>query len=395
MSARRTLPITKPFLGEAEMRAVQQPLETGWLVQGPFVAEFERKFAAYTRADHAVATSSCTTALHLAVAALGLRPGDEVLVPAFTWVSTANVVEYQGATPVFCDIRLDTFNVDVEELAAKIGERTVGIIPVHLFGLCADIDPILALARERGLWVVEDAACAFGARYGDRHAGTFGDAGCFSFHPRKSITTGEGGMVITGQADLAGRLRALRDHGASRSDFDRHRGGESFRLADYDLLGYNYRLTDLQAAVGSVQMDRADWILDQRRRCAAAYDELLAGVPWLRLPEVPAGLQHGYQAYVTLFAPAEPSLANVDDLHARRNALMAGLEARGIATRPGTHAAALQGYYAERQALTPADVPRAYIAQQLSLALPLYAQMEQADLEYVASTLLELGSRVT
>ena len=391
MSARRTLPITRPYLGAAEMSAVQKPLETGWLVQGPFVEEFERKFAAFTRADHAVATSSCTTALHLAVAALGLGPGDEVLVPAFTWVSTANVVEYLGATPVFCDIRIETFNVDVAEIEAKISERTVGIIPVHLFGLCADIDPMLSIAHRKGLWVVEDAACALGAWYGDRHAGTFGDAGCFSFHPRKSITTGEGGMVVTRDIGLAGRLRSLRDHGASRSDFDRHQGGESFRLADYNLLGFNYRLTDLQAALGSAQMDRADWILDQRRRCATAYDELLADVSWLRLPEVPAGFQHGYQAYVTLFAPEEPSLANVGDLHARRNALMARLEDRGIATRPGTHAAALQGYYAARYGLKPTDVPQAYVAQELSLALPLFAQMERSDLEYVVSTLLELG----
>jgi dTDP-4-amino-4,6-dideoxygalactose transaminase len=391
MTPPRTLPITKPFFGDEELRAVQIPLQTGWLVQGPFVQEFEGKFAQFTGSSHAVATSSCTTALHLAVAALGLQPGDEVIVPAFTWVATANVVEYMGARPVFCDIELETFNADLEHLRSKITERTVGIIAVHLFGLCVDLDPILAMARERGLWVLEDAACGFGAWYHDKHAGTVGDLGCFSFHPRKSITTGEGGMVTTERADLADRIRSLRDHGASRSDFDRHRGQASYLLADYDMLGYNYRLTDLQAAVGSVQMDRANWILEQRRRCAAAYDSLLDGVSWLRLPRVPPGLRHGYQAYVTLFAPDTPTMDNVDSLHERRNQLMARLEERGIATRPGTHAAAMQGYYATKYDVDRSDFPRAYIAEQLSMALPLFPQMDRSDLEYVAESLVEAG----
>ena len=171
MNNHRNLPITRPFLGEAELAAVRVPLETGWLVQGPFVRQFEEKFERFTGAAHAVATSSCTTALHLAVAALGLRPGDEVIVPAFTWVSTPNVVEYMGARPIFCDVDLATFNIDVDQVADRITERTVGIIAVHLFGLCADLDPLLAIARDRGLWVVEDAACAFGAWYGENHAG--------------------------------------------------------------------------------------------------------------------------------------------------------------------------------------------------------------------------------
>lgn len=391
MTPPRTVPITKPFFGDEELRAVQIPLETGWLVQGPFVQEFEGKFAKFTGSSHAVATSSCTTALHLAVAALGLQPGDEVIVPAFTWVATANVVEYMGARPVFCDIELETFNADVEHLRSKITERTVGIIAVHLFGLCVDLDPILAMARERGLWVLEDAACGFGAWYRDKHAGTLGDLGCFSFHPRKSITTGEGGMVTTERADLADRIRSLRDHGASRSDFDRHRGQASYLLADYDMLGYNYRLTDLQAAVGSVQMDRANWILEQRRRCAAAYDSLLDGVSWLRLPRVPPGLRHGYQAYVTLFAPDPPTMENVENLHERRNRLMSRLEERGIATRPGTHAAAMQGYYAAKYSVDRSDFPRAYIAERISLALPLFPQMDRSDLEYVAESLVEAG----
>ena len=251
------IPIARPLFGEEEIAAVAEPLRNGWVVQGPKVAEFEQRFATFTDAKHAVAASNCTTALHMAVAALGLKPGDEVIVPAFTWVSTANVVEYMGATPVFCDIALDTFNIDVAQIEARITPKTVGILPVHLFGLCADLDPILDIARRRSLWVVEDAACAFGAWYRGRHAGTFGDAGCFSFHPRKSITTGEGGMLTTANDELARKARSLRDHGASRSDLARHHAASAFLLADYDDVGYNYRMTDLQAAVGCVQMERA------------------------------------------------------------------------------------------------------------------------------------------
>lgn len=387
----RRLPITRPYIGEEELTAVQIPLKSGWLVQGPMVREFEQKFEEFTGVKHALATSSCTTALHLAVAALGLKPGDEVIVPAFTWVATANVVEYMGARPVFCDVSLDTFNIDVTHIESKIGPSTVGIIPVHLFGLPADMEPIMELARKRGLWVIEDAACGFGSLYHDRHVGSIGDLGCFSFHPRKSITTGEGGMVTTDNSDLARTVSSLRDHGASQSDYDRHRGSGSYQLAEYNLLGYNYRMTDLQAAVGSVQMDRADWILGERFRCAEAYCDLLQEAAWLQLPRTPDGSRHAYQAYVGLFQPEPASLDNVDRLHDQRNRLMAALEGEGIATRPGTHAAFAQGYYTAKYGLTPADFPNAFIADRLSLALPLFPGMSEDDLVYVADHVARLG----
>jgi dTDP-4-amino-4,6-dideoxygalactose transaminase len=387
----RRLPITRPFIGEEELEAVQIPLRSGWLVQGPMVAEFERKFETFTGIGHALATSSCTTALHLAVAALGLKPGDEVIVPAFTWVATANVVEYMGARPIFCDVDLETFNIDVSQIESKITPRTVGIIPVHLFGLAADMAPIKAIADEHALWLIEDAACAFGALYHDRHVGSIGDLGCFSFHPRKSITTGEGGMVTTESDELATTISSLRDHGASKSDFDRHRGAGSYQLADYNMLGYNYRLTDLQAAVGSVQMDRASWILGERIRCAESYDRMFEDAGWLRTPHTPAGLRHAYQAYVCLFQPETPTLDNVDRLNDRRNRLMMDLEAQGIATRPGTHAAFAQGFYASKYGLTRTDFPNSYLAERLSLAVPLFPQMDAADLEYVATHVLRLG----
>jgi perosamine synthetase len=381
------IPITLPVFGDQELRAVQLPLETGWVVQGPQVARFEQDFGTFVGSPHAIATSSCTTALHIAVAALDLKPGDEVVVPAFTWISTANVVEYLGAKPVFCDVDLETFNVDVGSLAAAVGEGTVGLIPVHLFGLCADMGTVMDVARRSGAWVVEDAACALGAWSNGRHAGTFGDAGAFSFHPRKSITTGEGGMITTARDDLDCASRELRDHGARKSDLARHEGSGAFLLSTYDRLGFNFRMTDLQGALGVAQMARCQTILDARASAAARYDELLAPLEWLRVPGSPDGSTHAYQAYVTLFMPEEPSLSNVDRLHEQRNRIMARLEERGIATRQGTHAAALQGYYVQKYGYRREHFPNAAIAEALTIALPLFPQLTPSQQERVVEEL--------
>jgi perosamine synthetase len=383
------IPITKPVLGEAELEAMRAPIEAGWVVQGPQVAEFERRFASYVGVPHGIASTSCTTALHLVVAALGLGPGDEVIVPAFTWVSTANVVEYQGARPVFVDVDLATFNIDPAALADAITERTVGVIAVHLFGLCAEMAPMLEVAERHGLWVLEDAACAFGAQYRGTAAGALGTAGAFSFHPRKSITTGEGGMVTVADDSLARKVAVLRDHGASRTDLSRHVGQAGFLLADYDDLGFNYRMTDLQGAIGCVQMDRAPWILQERGRVAATYARLLADVDWIAPPVVPEGHVHGWQSYVTLFRPDEPTLANVGDLNRRRNQTMMRLEQQGIATRQGTHAPPILGLYARKYGLRPEGFPNALIADRLSLSLPLYPQLTDDEIERVVVALRE------
>jgi len=311
-----------------------------------------------------------------------------VIVPAFTWISTANVVEYMGATPIFCDVDLETYNVLPEAVAAAITPRTVGIIPVHLFGLAADMDPLLDLAGRHDLWLVEDAACSLDGWYKGRHTGTFGEFGCFSFHPRKSITTGEGGMITTASADRDELCRSLRDHGAARTDHQRHSEDGSFLLSHYPYLGFNFRMTDIQGALGCAQMGRLDEIMGARRAAAARYDELLADVDWLQAPVVPEELVHGYQAYVTLFAPEEPSPGNLERLHARRNAVMATLEAQGIATRQGTHAAALQTYYAEKYGIRPEAFPNAWAADRLTLALPLYPQLRPEEQETVVSALV-------
>lgn len=381
------IPITRPLFGRQERRIIQKPLETGWVVQGPYVRHFEEKFATFTRAPHAVATSSCTTALHIAVAALGLRPGDEVIVPAFTWVATPNVVEYMGAKPVFCDVDLRSFNIDPHQVEALITPRTVGIIPVHLFGLCANMPPILKLAARHGLWVVEDAACAVGATSQGRHAGTFGEAGCFSFHPRKSITTGEGGMIIARSKQIAQSALSLRDHGASRSDLVRHQGKGAFLLSEYNVLGYNFRMTDIQGALGCAQMDRLEQILKQRRHHARYYDQCLRELPWLAAPVTPKGDLHGYQAYVCLFQPEKPTLKNARKLHQHLNRLMSALEAEAISTRQGTHAPYHLGYYRMKYRLKDADFPAAYLAELLSIALPLYPQMTRRQQDRVIDAL--------
>jgi perosamine synthetase len=383
------IPIMKPFFGEAERELVLKPLETGWVVQGPFVKQFEEKFSSFTGVPYSVATSSCTTALHIAVAALGLKPGDEVIVPAFTWVSTPNVVEYMGAKPVFCDIDMRTFNIDVNQIESLITSRTVGILPVHLFGLCADMAPLMQIARKHKLWVVEDAACALGAWYRGRHAGTFGEMGCFSFHPRKSITTGEGGMVTTQQEKFDQLARSLRDHGASRSDLARHEGKAGFLLGEYNLLGFNYRMTDMQGALGCAQLDRAKWILSERQLRAQRYDTLFETFTWLRRPTVPEGSVHGYQGYVCLFTPEDPTMKNVERLHEQRNAIMMKLEAMGIATRQGTHAPVIQGYYVNKYGLRPEQFPNAYMADRLTLTLPLYVQMTEEEQHLVCRSLME------
>jgi dTDP-4-amino-4,6-dideoxygalactose transaminase len=381
------IPITKPYFGDEELRAVQLPIKGGWVVQGKYVREFEEKFSAFTGVRYSIATTSCSTAMHVAVAALGLKPGDEVIVPAFTWVSTANVVEYMHAKPVFCDIDLRTFNIDTTRIESLITPQTVGIIPVHLFGLCADMGPILEIAKKHRLWVIEDAACGFGASYRGHHAGTFGEMGCFSFHPRKSITTGEGGMITTAQPDLDRLTRIFRDHGASRTDFDRDSMKSAFLLADFNHLGFNYRMTDIQGAMGCAQMKKAEWIISERSRRARLYDEMLIGVEWLEMTVVSEEYVHGYQAYVCLFRPEEPNMDNVMRLNQQRNELMAQLETKGIATRQGTHAPVIQGYYANKYGLRPEQFPNAYIADRLSLTLPLYVQLTEAEQALVISEL--------
>lgn len=381
------VPITRPWFDEDDLDVIRRPLESGWVVQGPYVEQFERAFADFTGADAAVATTSCTTALHLALAALDIGPGDEVIVPSLTWVATANAAVYCGATPVLVDIDLATFNIEPAAVEAAITPRTRAIVPVHLFGLPAEMEPLLALARTHDLAIVEDAACGLGSRWRGRHVGTLGDFGAFSFHPRKAITTGEGGMIIARDPARLERTRIMRDHGASRSDRARHGAADGFRLGPFAELGYNYRMTDIQGALGTTQMKKAPLVLERRRARAARYDRLLADLDWLRTPKVPPDAEHGYQSYVCLFAPEPPTLAALPTLEAARDRLMRFAAEQGVATRQGTHAVHALDYYARRLGHAPEDLPNALMAERLSITLPLYPQMTDAEQDHVVDVL--------
>jgi dTDP-4-amino-4,6-dideoxygalactose transaminase len=352
--------LARPAIGEEEIEAVNEVLRSGFLVQGDRVRAFEETVARYLGAAHAVAVSSGTAALHLALLALGIGPGDEVIVPDFTFPACANVVELAGARPVLADIDLATFNATADTLRAAISPRTRAVMPVHLFGQPADMDPIRALAREHRLGVVEDAACALGAEYRGRRCGRLGEVACFSFHPRKVITTGEGGMVVTDDDELARRIRSLRNHGMVASD-----GASSFETA-----GFNYRMSEVEAALGQAQMRRLDALIDARTRLARLYDAALGGIDGLALPRVIEGVRPVWQAYVVLLPPT------VD-----RDAVTRWMSEDGIETTLGTYAVSAQPHYRG-----PA-LPGSQEAFRRSLCLPLHPGLRETDIRTVASSL--------
>lgn len=377
------IPIAKTLFTEEDYDGVRKVLESGWVVQGPRVKEFEDYWNLFTGSKNSIAVTSCTTALHLALITAGINAGDEVIVPAFTWVATANAVEYTGAVPVFCDIDLNTFNIDVTKIESRITEKTKAIIPVHLFGLAVEMDAVMAIARKHNLKVIEDAACGFGAYYKEVHAGNFGDFGCFSFHPRKAITTGEGGMITTNNSEDAETLRSLRDHGASVSDLMRHEGNKPYLLPEFPHLGFNYRMTDVQASLGVSQMKRAHAICNRRNEVAKILSDGLKNIEWLKLPIVGKDFKHGYQSYVCMFAPEEITAANVGEINSRRNKFMDYLLANGISTRPGTHAVHNLEYYAKKYSIKPTDFLNSYIADQCSISLPVFPGLTAEEINFI------------
>lgn len=379
--AENYLPIARPRIEQDEIDVVSEVLKSGWLTQGPWVKRFETAFATRHTAAHALATTSCTTALHLALASLGIGPGDEVIVPAFTWISTANVVVHCGATPVFVDVLADTCNIDPQAVAAKLSPRTRAIMPVHLFGLCADMDALRAVLPP-DIAVIEDAACAAGASWRGTPAGALGDMGCFSFHPRKSVTCGEGGMLTVRDAKLAARAVVLRNHGAAIPEEVRHVAPRPFDMPEFEEAGFNYRMTDVQAAIGCIQLAKLDVFIDERTVLAEAYDARLAQLQWLTIPVRPAESRHALQAYVTQVS---------EDAPAGRDGILEALHAAGIGGRAGTHSITGLKVYRERFGTRPEDFPQATRLQKQTLALPLHNHMTLDDVDRVVLALKALG----
>lgn len=366
MENKKSIRLALPYTDEDEINEIRSVLASGYLTQGPKVAEFEDMARAQIGTKYAFAMSSCTTALHLSLVVLGVGPGDEVLVPDFTFPATANVVVQQGATPVLVDIYLDTFAMDVEDADHKVTSRTRVIMPMHPFGLSADIDPILALAKKHDLKVLEDAATAMGATYKGRFCGAMGDLGCFSFHPRKIITTGEGGMIVTNDDQLAGRIALLRSHGGIR------RAGRY----EFEEAGFNYRLSDVLGAIGVAQMRKLRWIIDRKRNLAQQLKKRLAAIEGITCPTDPPWGGHIYQSFVILVG---------SDVN--RDQVIADLRERDIETTLGTYALHAQPFYQREFRYTAGQLPRSYTAFTQSITLPLYPQMQEGDLDLISDNL--------
>jgi len=351
-----------PYTDLRELEEIAKVLKTGFFTQGPKVAEFEGLVAQLVGSRYAFATSSCTTALHLALVALGIGPGDEVLVADFTFPATANVVVQLGAVPVLVDIRLDTFTIDPDDLRARITPRSRAIIPVHAFGCSADMEPILEIARQHHLAVLEDAACAIGTTYHGRYCGSMGTLGAFSFHPRKVITTGEGGMITTDDETLAERIRLLRSHGGVRSGY----------WYEYEAAGFNYRLSDILGAMGVAQMEKLPRLIERKRLLAAGLKQRLAGIAGLSLPVEPAWGGHIYQSFVVMV-----------DEGIDRDRMVADLRALDIETTLGTYALHDQPFFQRTYGYSSGQLPHSHAAFRRSLTLPLYPQMEEHDLDFL------------
>src|SRR3984885_1936238 len=362
--------LTEPSFDETEIEMLRVCLSSKWVTQGPLTERFEKLIAEKHQVKHALACTSCTAALHLAALALKLGPGDEVVVPAFTWVTSAHAAEYVGAKAVFADIDLATYNIDPRALEAAITPKTRAIVAVHLFGLAAPMDEIRSIANRYGLAVIEDAACAIGTTYKNTLVGGIGAIGCFSFHPRKAVTTGEGGAVTTNRDDLAALVRSQRNHGATGLPDASVEDHGPWTMATFDNRGFNLRLSDIQAAVGVAQMAKLDRLLAERRRLGRRYTELLAAINSIAKPTCGDSEGHVYQSSVSRI---------LDGGRKSRNDVMAALAAQKIQTRPGTHAVHRLGYYKNKYGWRQEQFPNAALAEDTTITLPFFPRMTEGE----------------
>ena len=375
------LPFSRPTIRQIEIDEVVDSLRSGWITTGPKAERFERDFAAYVGAPEVLALSSATAGLHIGLLALGLKPGDEVVTTPMTWASTVNMIEAAGGTPVFVDIHRDTLQIDASAIEAALTERTVGILPVHFAGAPCDLDPIVALARRRGLWVFEDAAHGVGTRYKGRHVGRDGRLGVFSFHPIKNMTTGEGGVLTLDDPALASRLRALRFHGLEKSAWNRYAEGGTPQV-EVVLPGFKYNFMDLQAALGIHQLASVDEFNAKRAALARSYDELLAGVPELERPVAPPwDHRHTWHLYV-------PKV--LDAARIGRDAFMAALKERGIGSGLHFRAVHTQPYYAAKYPRWIGRLPNAEWASDRILSIPLFPMMTDDDVRHVVAAIQDV-----
>lgn len=364
------IPLMSPNISEQDIEAVARVLRSGMLVQGEQVAAFEREVTDYLNVKNVVAVSNGTASLHLALVALGVGAGDEVIVPAFSYAATANVVEIVGAKCVFVDVEADTFNIDVSQIERLITPRTKAIIPVHEFGLACDIEKLLAIARRHNLYVIEDAACAFGAKENGKFAGTFGDVGSFSLHPRKAVTSGEGGLLTTDDDNLAEQFRVLRNHGIQQCD------GKT----DFIVAGFNYRMTDFQAALVRGQFARLEEIINRRDELAEIYFENLRDVSEISLPRLPENKRHTWQTFHVVVSES------ID-----RDCLIEKLKARGVGTNYGAQCIPFLSFYREKYNLDCEKLfPNALRAFKQGLALPMFDKLKAADVRTVGDALKDL-----
>jgi len=379
---KKYIPISKPYFNKNEEKALSVVIQSGWVMQGPRVSEFEEEFAKYVGTKYAVAVSSGTAALHLSLLAIGIKAGDEVIIPSFSFIATANAVAHCGASPVFIDIDQRTYNISPEKIeeylagvSKKKNKKVKAIMPVHQLGMPADMDYIIAIAKKHSLHIIEDAACALGSEYKGRKAGNIGDVGCFSFHPRKIITTGEGGMITTNDKKVAEKVRLLRNHGMTISPDKREK--KSSIKEDYPIVGYNYRMTDMQGAIGLIQMKKLEFILNKRRTIAKRYDNLLEGIKWIERPYVPTYANPNYQSYIIRIKGNNNKI---------REYIVSKLIDSGISCKAGVQAIHLEKCYKGKyRGDKLINTERAFYS---TILLPLYSELKEEAQNKIIQRLL-------